>query len=57
MIIFLSVLAALLVINVLLFIFSRNKIEPKNTSNYKKVFYKKGARNVSHTTTPQVQES
>lgn len=57
MLTFFLVLGTLLVINVFIFIFSRNKVEEASAPKNRKVTYEEEVRTVNPTTTPQVQDA
>lgn len=56
MLTFLIILGILLLINILLFIFSRNKVEDANAPKHRKVNYEEEVKRVRTSTTPQVQD-
>lgn len=57
MLTFFIILGALLVLNIFIFIFSRNKVEETGRSKAKKVYSEREVRNFGTSTTPQVQDA
>lgn len=57
MLTFFIILGALLVLNIFIFIFSRNKVEEAGRSKAKKVYSEREVRNFGTSTTPQVQDA
>ena len=56
MLTFFIILGALLILNIFIFIFSRNKVEDTGTSKAKKVNYEQEVRKANTSTIPQVQD-
>ncbi|WP_286950310.1 hypothetical protein [Mesonia sp.] len=57
MLTFFIILGALLILNIFIFIFSRNKVEETGTSKAKKTNYEQEVRKTNTSTIPQVQDA
>ncbi|VVU99467.1 hypothetical protein [Mesonia oceanica] len=57
MLTFFIILGALLILNIFIFIFSRNKVEETGTSKAKKANYEQEVRKTNTSTIPQVQDA